>query len=454
MIEQSFSKSIATMEVEEPVEIVLESETILYEDTANLNGPTGSGFLDNALVEESPNQPLINEEFIETDIREALLLMAEDAGVDLIMDEKVTGIINTQVNNLPIDRAIEKVLMPLGFVSARHNDQFVVCPADPTSPLFPYVARRDEYRPAFLDANAMVETVPERLKQYVQLIENTNLIIVEAPAILADEILDRFAAIDQPIPQVVLEAIICVISPDSGFQFGLDWQHAVELNGENAFKLGATGLAMSGNYSPAGASALFDDFSNTSAFVKLLSENGYLTIRATPHVMAQDGEQANIAINRQTYFSVQPPTTANADNSSFFFQQEIQSVESGITLDITPHVRGDLVTIEIEKAEVSEDIRNANTELALNPFPIINRRSVSTTVHVKDGKTIVIGGLVQRETIDRINRVPGLSRIPLMGYLFENTQRQTREAEVVIFISPRIVKPNKVMDEFQVGVCQ
>ena len=110
-------------------------------------------------------------------------------------------------------------------------------------------------------------------------------------------------------------------------------------------------------------------------------------------------------------------------------------------MDITPRIRGDIVTIDIEKAEVSEDVRNANAELAVNPFPIINRRSVSTTVHVKDGKTIVIGGLVQRETIDRVNRVPGLSSIPLMGYLFETTQRQTRDAEVVIFISPKIVTP-------------
>jgi len=458
LIEQSFSKSIASLEVESPIVVDGYSEHVVFDeqygfsvagDNIPLNGPVGSGVIRTAPSEFQDS--LINEEFIETDIREALLLMSEDAGVDLIMDEKVTGIINTRVDDLPIDRAIEKVIMPLGLVSARHNQHIVVCPPDPTSPLFPYVARRDEYRPAHLDTKTLVETVPPRLQQYVQLIEGSNLIMIEAPARLADEIIDRFAAIDQPVPQVVLEAIICVIEPDSGFQFGLDWQHAVELNGSNALKLGATGLAMSGNYSTAGANALFDDFAQTSAFVKLLSENGYLSIRATPHVMAEDGQQANIAINRQTYFSVQPSSTANADNSAFFFQQEIQQVESGITLDITPHVRGDLVTIDIEKAEVSEDVRNANTELALNPFPIINRRSVSTTVHVKDGKTIVIGGLVQRETIDRVNRVPGLSRLPLLGYLFENTQRQTREAEVVIFISPRIVKPPTIMDEWAPG---
>ncbi|MEM6979794.1 MAG: type II and III secretion system protein, partial [Planctomycetota bacterium] len=186
-----------------------------------------------------------------------------------------------------------------------------------------------------------------------------------------------------------------------------------------------------------GLESIFSDFSKTSTFIRLLSEHGYLTIRATPHVMAKDGEQANIAINRETFFSVQPPGASG--NNAVFFQQDIQKVDSGITLDITPHIRGDVVTIDIEKAEVSEDVRNANSELSVNQFPIINRRSVSTTVSVKDGKTIVIGGLVQRETVDRVNQVPGLSRLPLVGYLFQTTQRQTRDAEVVIFISPRII---------------
>ncbi len=384
---------------------------------------------------------LFDEEFIETDVREVLLTMAEHAGIDLIMDEQVRGVVNSRLNNLSTDRAIEKVLMPLGLHVAKRGDQYYVAPADPESPLFSKIAERVEYRPKHLDTKALIDTVPKGFAPFVQEIAGSNLIVVEAPNRIATEIVDRFAGIDQPIPQVILEAIICVVSPESGFQFGLDWQHAVELNGENALKFGAAGLAISSNYSQAGANSIFDDFAQTSTFIKLLNEYGYLTIRASPHVMAQDNKKATIAINRETFFSVQPQSANNADNSAFFFQQNIQTVQSGISLDITPRIRGDVVTIDIEKAEVSEDVRSANTELALNPYPIINRRSVSTTVHVKDGKTIVIGGLVQRETIDKVNRIPGLSKIPLLGYLFETTQRSTRDAEVVIFISPRIVQP-------------
>ena len=214
-----------------------------------------------------------------------------------------------------------------------------------------------------------------------------------------------------------------------------------ELDGETAFQLGASGLAISGTTSPNGISNLFDDFATTSAFVKMLAENGYLTIRAAPRVMAQDGEEADITIGRETFFAIQPPGTTG-DNSTLFYQPDIQKVEAGISLQITPYIRDNAVTVDIKKAEVSEDIRSAGSEVALNPYPIINRRSVSTTVNVSDGKTIIIGGLVQRETVDRVNRVPGLSRLPGVGYLFQSVEKQSREAEVVIFISPRIVRPN------------
>ena len=88
-------------------------------------------------------------------------------------------------------------------------------------------------------------------------------------------------------------------------------------------------------------------------------------------------------------------------------------------LDITPRIRGDNVTVDIERAEVSEDVRSANSELALNPFPVINRRSVSTTVHVNDGETIVIGGLVQRQVVDRVSEVHGFVDLPLVGGLLK-----------------------------------
>ncbi|MBU6176101.1 MAG: protein transporter, partial [Planctomycetes bacterium] len=235
--------------------------------------------------------------------------------------------------------------------------------------------------------------------------------------------------------------IVCVVAPDSSFRFGIDWNHAIGTNGSDSLKIGMSGLSGNAAVSGANAQNAFKDFATTTAFVRLLAEEGYITIRAAPRVTAKDGEKATIAINRETFFSLQPA------NSNVFFRQDLQKVEAGISLEITPRVHNNLVAVAISKAEVSEDIRSTSTstnENSANAFPVINRRLVSTEVMVPDGHTIVIGGLVQRQTVDRVRQVPFLGRIPIIGNLFKSVEKQDQEAEVAIFISPRIVPPDSL----------
>jgi type II secretory pathway component GspD/PulD (secretin) len=170
----------------------------------------------------------------------------------------------------------------------------------------------------------------------------------------------------------------------------------------------------------------------------MLEKEGYLEIKAAPHVMAKNGEKATISINRETFFSTQPK------DSQVFFTQSVQKVEAGIVLNITPIIRGENVTVQIERAEVSEDIRESGNPDLANPYPLINRRFVTTTVDVKDGETIVIGGLSYHQTVDRVSRVPGWGKIWGIGKFFQQIDQQEKQAEVTVFISPRIVHPNNM----------
>lgn len=378
----------------------------------------------------------VTESFEETDVRQALQLLASQAGVAIIVDERVDGTVTTLIENEPFETALRKVVLPLGLIFRQTAPkEYIVSTADPASPLFSRVSDRSEYRPLHLSPDELVKLLPTRESRFVTVVDKRNLLIVEAPQEIAGPILERLQAADNPIPQVELEAIVCVIAPDKSFKSGLDWGHAVTMNGNDLFRIGMTGLAVSGAASGTGTSDAFSSFAVTSTFVKLLAQEGYLTIRAAPRVTARDGEPAKIAITRQSFFSTQP-NSANA-----FFRQELQDVEAGITLEITPIIRGDNITVKIEKAEVSEDIRttDVNANIANNPYPLINRRSVATTVNVKDEETIVIGGLVQRQTVDRIARIPVLGSIPYAGRIFQTVEKLEQDAEVVIFISPRIV---------------
>ena len=382
--------------------------------------------------------PLVTEFFEDTDVRQALQSLAQQAEVAMIIDEQIGGVVSAVIEDEPFEVALKKVLLPLGLVFSRTKEgEYIVGVPDPSSPLFSKLSVRAEYRPMHLSPLELAGLIPERDNKFIQVVDQRNKILIEAPAEIAEGLLERLKQFDTPIPQVELEAIVCVVSPDHGFKSGLDWGHALTLNGSDVFNFGLAGLAFTGQGSGAGFSNAFSDFAVTSAFVKLLAQEGYLAIRAAPRVTARDGDQARISITRQSFFSTQP------QSDTAFFRQEIEQVEAGIELDITPVIRGDNITVKIEKAEVSEDIRTSqiNSGITENPFPQINRRSVSTTVHVKDGETVVIGGLVQRQTVDRIAKIPVLGEIPGIGRVFQTVEQKEQDAEVVIFISPRLVQP-------------
>ena len=381
---------------------------------------------------------LVNEIFDQTDIGEAIQVLATNCNKTVVVDDSIGGVTSVQITNEPFDIALAKVLAPLGLYFAESDGTYYVASSEPDSPLFSKIAKRSQYSPVHHDVKSLIGLLPPRFKKYVNTSDTRNLILIDAPPDIGQEIAVRIREIDTPVTQVELEAIVCVVAPDSGFRFGLDWNHVVGVNGVDSFKAGLTGLTFSGNTSPTGARNAFSDFAVTSAFVRLLAQEGYVTIRAAPRVTTKDGEKANIAINRETFFSIQNST------SSAFFTPQIQKVEAGISLEITPRVHGDMISVQISKAEVSEDIRTSDVrpELTSNPYPIINRRTVSTSVNVPAGHTIVIGGLVQRQTVERINRIPVLSRIPLAGKLFQTIEKQEQDAEVAIFISPKIVVDN------------
>jgi len=385
-------------------------------------------------------ETMVNDFFEETDVRQAIQSLATQANKSVIMDDQIAGVVSVVIESDTFEGALQKVLLPLGMIYKKRDDgAYLVGTSDPSSALFPLIAVQSQYRPLHINPKDLVAILPDRLKQFARIVDKRNIILIEAPEAMAEDIHNHFQQTDQPIPQVMLEAIICVVSPDSGFRFGLDWGHAVQLNDKSMLDLGMQGLALNGAISPAGLKDAFSDFAITSAFVQLLAQEGYISIRAAPRVMARDGERAEISIARQTFFSTQP------QSSDVFFRQDIQEVEAGINLIITPTVRGDNVEVVIEKAEVSEDIRSSQTDPQLtdNPFPLINRRRVTTTVNVKDSRTLVIGGLMQRQTVERISEVPGFGSVPKVGKLFQRVEQQDQEAEVVIFISPKIITQDK-----------
>jgi len=162
--------------------------------------------------------------------------------------------------------------------------------------------------------------------------------------------------------------------------------------------------------------------------VQALFEDGKINIRANPRVATIEGRAATIMIGKEQYYVI-------ATGTGVGYYGQLERVPVGVSLTIVPYVsdRGE-ITVEIQP-EVS-DVVGATSEGGL---PVVSKRSVSTKIRVKDGETIVIGGLLQKNESMIKRKIPLLGDIPILGYLFSKTDKRIEEVETVVFITPRIL---------------
>ena len=410
------------------------AKAVSYQEAS---APEGSGAEDEATVKsDSGDEYKYDDEWTGTDVVEAIQALALKGNVTVMIDENVGGEVTGTTKANTFEEALESILMPHSLYFAKAGDKYYIAPADPKSPMFRLISAHEEFTPLYQDVTVLLESLPERLQMYARKIASPDRILIDAPRPIIDEIHARLQEVDVQVPQVRLEAIVCFISPQISRQLGLDWNHAVKMDGQSKLSLGMAGLSFSGLATQQGFENTFADYATTSTFLQALDREGYLTLRTAPSIVTKTSKPETLSIGKDSYFSTQP---ANAVN---IFRQDIQMITAGVILNITPTVRGDTITLNLEKVEVSDDVRSNDSrpELSNSTFPTINNRKVTTEVDVPDGKTFVIGGLIQRQTFDKINSVVGLGDIPVLGNIFRTVEKQEQDVEVAIFISPRIVR--------------
>jgi type IV pilus assembly protein PilQ len=235
---------------------------------------------------------------------------------------------------------------------------------------------------------------------------------------------------------VVIEAKVVELQKNKLEQFGVDWKWEWQTpsTGENVTS--GTGTFNSLDW------ILGLGFTTTAAFtrnldltLKLLCENESATIVANPHVVATDGEEAEIKVITEEYFQI-----VSVD---IVVRSELEVITSGIVLKMRPRIaeNGD-ITMQVSP-EVSNVVGQGSREL-----PVITRRTATTTVRVKDGGTIIIGGLLDNRSRTDVRKVPLLGSIPILGALFRNDNLRSDSRQIAILITPRIVEKRDERETF------
>ncbi len=280
---------------------------------------------------------------------------------------------------------------------------------------------------------------------------STNSLIITAAPEDYDSVKGVIEKLDLRRRQVYVEAAIMEISLSKMRELGVEFR-AVDLpkSGEvtpfGGTNFGGIGAAVSG---PAGLAELSGmaagvvkgtftfrgtEYLNVGALVRALQTEGDVNVLSTPHLLTTDNQKAEIVVGENVPF-----VTGQSQTSGGNVLTSIERKDIGITLRLTPRVsEGAFV-----KLDLYQEISSLTESAAFDPNkvgPVVNKRYASTTVVAKDGETIAIGGLLRDNETKIVRKVPLLGDIPVLGWLFRYQRRQVDKTNLLIFITPTIVK--------------
>lgn len=240
---------------------------------------------------------------------------------------------------------------------------------------------------------------------------------------------------DKPELQVLVEVVVAEVKLSENFSFGIEWAiNNASLSGgaadaaRNAITIGSGGL----NYFPMNSSG------STRAVLNALAGNSNVRLLQTPRILVRSGEKATINVGDEV-----PIVTSQTTNSgqqvggTSALTQSVQYRKTGNTLSIKPIIyAGGQVDMEI-----SQEISSAQlTSTSGLDSPTILNRSLNTNFSIKDGGSVLIGGLIQTEDTEGESRVPFLSDIPFLGKLFTKKTLSSSKTELMVLVVPYVIK--------------
>jgi general secretion pathway protein D len=265
--------------------------------------------------------------------------------------------------------------------------------------------------------------------------EATNSLLIRSTARDYRQLLTTINQLDAVPLQVMINAVIAQITLTEGNEFGVDWSRVAA---DSAVQPIST--ATSTNYTPTGLGGLMfsksfiDGAAQVDATLEAISINNDVQLLARPSLTVINNQEGEIQIGSQV-----PVEQGQAIGGAGVSTTNIQYRDTGIVLSITPQINDDGIVNLIIRQELSSVESGAE---GVNNNPVFNNQEINTTVVVRDGENVVLGGLIQADTENLNSGVPGLNRVPLLGNLFSFRQSTIQRKELFIVLRPEIINLN------------
>ena len=236
--------------------------------------------------------------------------------------------------------------------------------------------------------------------------------------------------------QVLIEASIIEVSLTGDLSYGVEWffkNNLGKYTGEALLDLGTGGLAAA---IPGFSYSVIDSSGDVRAVINSLASDTRLNVISSPSLMVLDNNTATINVGDQVPVLTSTSTSTGTSGDNPVLVSTIQYIDTGVILDVTPRVnQGGTVIMEIQ-----QEVKLAKTTTTSSiDSPTINQRQIKTSVAVKSGETIVLGGLIRDDKQHSNSGFPGLRKLPVIGPLFGTTDNASARTERLVLITPTAI---------------
>lgn len=468
-VNKKVNSDVSIFDDEIVVSLVPSSKNFLEKSVKKENHPK---IKNEELISNTKNANLISLDFQDADIMPVIRSIADVSGYNIIVHPDVKGKVTMKLLNVPWQQALDVILKNYGLEKIIEGNVIRVLPRKIYDEELKTIGEMEfakemanvESR-VFVVNYADVEKAKDTIekagivrKENISVDKRTRSIIVKDTPSNLKAVETLISNLDKPTSQVLIEARIVEVSStftrELGIQWGFEWLSSnwrTSLSGSVDTPGSQTGLSparpsVTGGQFPVAINLPAKDATSAITFgylnaaqtfgldlrLSAFQDIGKSRVLSNPRIITSDNQKAQIILGESVPYG-EREVSGNQVTISTKFK------DVAIIIEVTPQVTTDDV-ISLNVNAKKEDLRRF-VDIGQGTFaPHTDKVEASTSVLIKNGETMVIGGILKKKELDSVSGVPGLMNIPVLGWLFKKKATDESNTEVLIFITPRIIK--------------
>lgn len=387
---------------------------------------------------------LVSLELRDTELKDALMLLSQSAKLNFILDQDIQAdtLVTLFVTEARIEDVLEFIFQTYALEKKILNSQtLLIYPANADKK----ARYADLYTRTFHAAHATPTRLAELLRGVLRPADlhidevSRSLVIRDTPEVL--EAAERLIELHDTAPaEVLLDVEILEVSSDVMSNLGIEYPGSISVSVEG--QAATPGVLRWSELGDLNSDSFTVGVGDPLAVFNLRNTIGSGNILAKPQIRVKNREQADILIGDKV-----PVITSTLNQTSGFESQSVTYLDVGIKLEVEPEIfPGNEVSMKV-MLEVSNIAREIVGDSGLRAYQV-GTRTANTTLQLRDGETQILAGLIKNEEISSQSRVPGLGAIPGLGRLFSNENKSHLKSELVLLITPRIVRNIQLPDAY------